>query len=152
MGKFFSKTQLTQSPNAPLGALSLLSHNGLDVPLPAPRQPSPRGSAGTQRADKTRLRPGKASMRSGRPFGRRRQHVLGIRPPAILTLTPSRIQNLAFEELLCYQEFLHPQIIRKGHNTDLRYTRSTADSKPQHTQSQLWQVTMETGVSVFLVS
>ena len=138
MGKFFSKAQLTQSPNAPLEALGLLSHNELDIPPPPPPAALTPGLGKNSdgRQDPSPPRKGGHGEAEGHLEGEDNMS-LGIRPPAILRLTPSRIQHLAFGELLCYQELLHPQITLKDHSTDLRYARGRADIKTQHTRPQL---------------
>lgn len=97
-------TQLTQTPNVPQGALSLLSHNGVDPPQPALTPGLCRNPNG-RKGSLSRQDPSPASkVQHLEEEGQEIEDsmFLGIHPLVTLKLTSGLIQNIAFGELLFY--------------------------------------------------
>lgn len=151
MGKFFSKTQLTQTPNAPQGALSLLSHNGVDPPQPALTPglgKNPNGRTGCPtRQDPCPPGKGQRSEREGQEV--EDIMFLGVCPLVTLKLTPRRSHNLPTGESLCYQGLLHPRNIPEGHKqTSHTHIHHSRHRKPAHPISDLTDLNRDWGLSL----
>lgn len=74
---------------------------------------------------------------------------LGICPRVTLKLTPSLIQNLTLGSCCATKSFCTPQPFSTAMYKLHMHTSMTVDTTNQPTESQIWQMSTATGVSVF---
>lgn len=150
MGKFFQRHNWLK-PQMLLKELSAFSPTMVWTPL---NQPSPQGWARTQMAerapppDKIHLRPVKASIQNRKA----RKSKTTCSRPSVLLLPWGwpQIWSTVYQlgSHCATQDFCTPGTSLKATYRVHRHTSTTADTMNQPTQSQVWQRSTETGVSV----